>query len=308
MKEEIFTGYLGASLNTYIWDDVKNPIAAIQIIHGLNEYLGLYDEFAELLNANGFIVFGADCRRMGKSAVYSKDISIKTLFSDTVEDNIMLGAEFRTRYALPLFVFGHGYGSMVALRYIELASDDINGVFLSSPAPPDKYVELGSALSSRFGGKDSDNAAAIAYAKRLNKRFTAEGERAWMSQNKEYIARIINDPLCNTDLPKGFLWNLKKDLKLSANDKNVSTIRKDLPVILMAGGADPSGRFGKNITKLHEMFRDAALTNVKARIYQGVRHALAQNNEKTEIVRDISETVNEVLGVDSVRDIDKTVE
>lgn len=300
MKEEIFKGYLGASLNLYIWDDVENPKAIIQIIHGLNEYLGLYDEFAQLLNSNGFIVFGADCRRMGKSAVYSREITSKSLFTDTVEDNIMLGVEMRARYSLPLFVYGHGYGAMLALRYIELASDDIDGVFLSSPAPPDRYVEFTSALNSRFGGDDIDNAAAKAYSKRLNKRFAAEGERAWMSQNKEYVARIINDPLCNTDLPKGFLWNLKRDLKLFASDKNVSTIRKDLPMLLMAGGADPSGRFGKNIAKLHEMFRDAALTNVKARIYQGVRHALAQNPQKAEIVRDITETVSEVIGLESV--------
>lgn len=299
MKEEIFNGYLGASLNLYIWDDVENPKATIQIIHGLNEYLGLYDEFAQLLNASGFIVFGVDCRRMGKSAVYSKEVNSKILFADTVEDNIMLGAEMNARYSLPLFVYGHGYGAMLALRYIELASDDIDGVFLSSPAPPDRYVEFGSALSSRFGGDDSDNAAAKAYAKRLNKRFAAEGERAWMSQNKEYVARIINDPLCNTDLPKGFLWNLKRDLKLSASDKNVSTIRKDLPIVLMAGSADPSGRFGKNIARLHEMFRDAALTNVKARIYQGVRHALAQNPQKAEIVRDITEMLGDVIGLET---------
>lgn len=295
MKEEIFNGYLGASLNLYVWDDVKNPKATIQIIHGMNEYLGLYDEFAQLLNANGFIVFGVDCRRMGKSAVFSKEVGSRSLFTDTVEDNIMLGVEMRARYSLPLFVYGHGYGAMLAIRYIELASDVIDGVFLSSPAPPDRYVEFTASLTSRFGGDDSDNATAKAYSKRLNKRFVAEGERAWMSQNKEYIARIINDPLCNTDLPKCFLWNLKKDLKLFASDKSVSTIRKDLPVLLMAGSADPSGRFGKNIARLHEMFRDAALTNVKARIYQGVRHALAQNPQKAEIVRDITEMVSEVI-------------
>lgn len=299
MKEEIFNGYLGASLNLYVWDDVENPKATIQIVHGMNEYLGLYDEFAQLLNANGFIVFGADCRRMGKSAVFSKEVGSRSLFTDTVEDNIMLGVEMRARYELPLFVYGHGYGAMLALRYIELASDVIDGVFLSSPAPPGRYVEFKAAMASRFGGDDSDNAAAKAYAKRLNKRFAAEGERAWMSQNKEYIARIINDPLCNTNLPKGFLWNLKRDLKLFASDKSVSTIRKDLPMLLMAGGADPSGRFGKNIARLHEMFRDAALTDVKARIYQGVRHALAQNPQKAEIVRDITEMVSEAIGIET---------
>ena len=47
-------------LRGVVWDEVVNPIGTVQIIHGLVEYHGRYQETAEYLNKNGFIVFCND--------------------------------------------------------------------------------------------------------------------------------------------------------------------------------------------------------------------------------------------------------
>ena len=42
-------------LRGVVWDEVVNPIGTVQIIHGLVEYHGRYQETAEYLNKNGFM-------------------------------------------------------------------------------------------------------------------------------------------------------------------------------------------------------------------------------------------------------------
>ena len=59
MKEFSYPSKHG-KLRGVIWDEVKNPIATVQIFHGLVEYHARYDETAKFLNKNGFIVYCND--------------------------------------------------------------------------------------------------------------------------------------------------------------------------------------------------------------------------------------------------------
>ena len=59
MKEFSYPSKHG-KLRGVIWDKVKNPIATIQIFHGLVEYHARYDETAKFLNKHRFIVYCND--------------------------------------------------------------------------------------------------------------------------------------------------------------------------------------------------------------------------------------------------------
>ena len=50
MKEIKFTAYDGKKLVCSLWDNVKNPIAVVQIIHGMDEHVARYDRFAQFMN------------------------------------------------------------------------------------------------------------------------------------------------------------------------------------------------------------------------------------------------------------------
>ena len=49
MRKEIVVGYENRDLTAYYWDDVKEPKAVIQIIHGMQEHVKRYDEFAQTM-------------------------------------------------------------------------------------------------------------------------------------------------------------------------------------------------------------------------------------------------------------------
>ena len=49
------------------WMPDEPPVAVLQIIHGIAEYVERYDEFADYMNRQGFIVVAEDHMGHGKS-------------------------------------------------------------------------------------------------------------------------------------------------------------------------------------------------------------------------------------------------
>ena len=47
-------------LNCYRWMPEGEPVAALQIVHGMTEHILRYSDFAEFLNRRGFAVYGHD--------------------------------------------------------------------------------------------------------------------------------------------------------------------------------------------------------------------------------------------------------
>ena len=52
----------------WIPEDVM-PVAVLQIVHGVAEYVGRYDDFARFLNRRGIIVVGHDHLEIGRAHV-----------------------------------------------------------------------------------------------------------------------------------------------------------------------------------------------------------------------------------------------
>ena len=51
-------------------------------------------------------------------------------------------------------------------------------------------------------------------------------------------------------------------------------IRKDLPILIIAGEEDPVGAKGKGPTKLAALYKKYGLTNVELKIYPKMRHEI----------------------------------
>lgn len=61
------------SLHCVMWKPEGEPIAVLQIAHGMVEYLERYAPFAEFLADRGFIVFGHDHIGHGRSVRNTAD-------------------------------------------------------------------------------------------------------------------------------------------------------------------------------------------------------------------------------------------
>ena len=90
MKEFSYPSKHG-KLRGVIWDKVKNPIATIQIFHGLVEYHARYDETAKFLNKNKVMITLAtahpskfiDSVQSAIGKMIAQPIEMKQLYSKT---------------------------------------------------------------------------------------------------------------------------------------------------------------------------------------------------------------------------------
>lgn len=68
MKNTVYTSHDGKEIALYTWDEVKEPKGVVKIAHGMAEHSARYDEFAQFLNSNGYIVVMNDHRGHGLTA------------------------------------------------------------------------------------------------------------------------------------------------------------------------------------------------------------------------------------------------
>lgn len=114
----------------------KNRETAIILLPGKSESYIKYAELMYDLNAPGVSFFVLDHRGMGFSerSLNDRDKVHAERFEDYVTDlksfmeTVVFPQKFRNR-----FILAHSMGGTVAIRYLETAAPDINGVILCSP-------------------------------------------------------------------------------------------------------------------------------------------------------------------------------
>ena len=100
----------------------REPIAVLQIAHGVAEHILRYDDFARYLNDRGILVAGHDHLGHGKSLpeggtpVYFGDGST---WETVVDDIHLLHDRLREQYPdLPILLMGHSMGSFLSRSYL----------------------------------------------------------------------------------------------------------------------------------------------------------------------------------------------
>lgn len=103
----------GTPLHVRAWPAVGNPWASVLILHGIGEHSGRYDRTGRLMAQAGLEVQSFDLRGHGLSGgrrVYARR------WEDFLDDVEVRVAAAR-RAGLPLVLFGHSMGALIALTY-----------------------------------------------------------------------------------------------------------------------------------------------------------------------------------------------
>ena len=132
MKEFYLDSCGGGRLHCAIWTPEGEPKAVVQLIHGIAEHIGRYDEFARFLNAHGYVVAADD--HMGHGG--SVENGVKGYFSggwlSAVEDEKRLHDEIAAQYpALPYYILGHSMGSFLLRTYLYTYPDAVDKAVIS---------------------------------------------------------------------------------------------------------------------------------------------------------------------------------
>lgn len=122
------------------WQRVKNANAVILIVHGVGEHAGRYQAFENWFCEKGFSCYGYDQRGHGRSGGVRTHVKS---FLEYAEDLQLVISEVQSKNpALPVFLFSHSMGTLVALtNCIVFPDNKLAGVILSSCAiTPGRYL------------------------------------------------------------------------------------------------------------------------------------------------------------------------
>lgn len=111
---------------------VSGARAIVYIVHGIGEHIGRYTHVAQYLNGRGYAVFGHDHRGHGRSE--GERVMFES-FAVPVRDLKTRIDEVRAKHpGLPLFLYGHSMGSLIATLYLQRHQGDVAG-WISSGSP-----------------------------------------------------------------------------------------------------------------------------------------------------------------------------
>jgi alpha-beta hydrolase superfamily lysophospholipase len=285
------------TLHAIRWIPEGEPIAILQIIHGMQEYVDRYEEFANYLAERGILVIGNDHLGHGGSV---GDKGTKGFFCKEDPATVLVRDAHRLKKmtqeehpGIPCFILGHSFGSFIAREYITRYGTGIKGAIIQGTAymPSGTVKSLSgfvSFLQFILGEKTRsnmvNNMAFKGYLKRIpNPRTKFD----WLSHNEASIDKYIADPFCNFVFTLNGFKTMAELLTRVQDVEKMEDIPKNLPILITAGKEDPVGSYGDAPKRLYTIYsNELHIENVELKLYDGMRHELQQEIGRETVFED----------------------
>lgn len=279
------------------WIPDDKPIAVLQIIHGMQEFIDRYDEFANFMANNGILVIGNDHLGHGGSisekvpyGYFCKNDPATVLLRDAHRLKKMTQEEYP---GIPVILMGHSFGSFIAREYLTRYGTGIQGAIIQGTGmiPSGKLKSakglaafIGAMLGEKHRSTFLNNSAFKGYLRRIqNPRTNFD----WLSHNEESVDKYIADPRDNFVFTANGFETLFEVITRVQDLGKMEDIPKKLPILLTAGREDPVGNYGEDINQLYRIWTEQiGLTNVELKLYDGMRHELQQEVGRETVFND----------------------
>jgi acylglycerol lipase len=257
----------GTILRTLEWRTADEPWAIALIVHGLGEHGGRYGPVARAFTAAGIEVHAYDHRGFGGSAGPRAYVERWSVYHDDLA--VRIAALRETRPGLPLVLYGHSMGGLVALGYV-LAE--------AALPQPDLLVLSAPGIEATVPGWKRQLAAALT---RITPRMRLANGLAddGLSRDPAVRAAADADPLCQSTS------TVRLGAEAFAEQERVQAVlaRVDalpVPTYVFHGSADP-------IVPITATQRLEGKGNVTRRVHDGLRHECHHEPEHEDVLAEV---------------------
>ena len=300
IKEEFYFGSRDGEhqIHAVKWiPETEPPVCILQIVHGMVEHIGRYEEFAQTMAKKGILVVGDDHLGHGLSVKAGEPMGY---FCKEDADTVLVRDEHRLKKIMqekypgvPYMILGHSMGSFILRNYLMRYGSGIDGAIIMGTGMQPKHRVIFGWLLATIAGilrgpkyvcKNFDRMSLGTY----NKKFNVPGDSgSWISANPENVKAFKADPLCDfVFTANGFqtlmrlIWNLYDTEKLKK-------MPKDLPVLFVSGKDDPVGDYGESVEKVFHSFEELGMEQVQLKLYPGDRHEILNEADREDVYGDI---------------------
>lgn len=298
MKQELKTipsadGKL--TLHVLIGAPETAPKGVVQLAHGMTEHKGRYVPFMEFLAENGYASVIHDHRGHGESVNskadwgYFSDETGTEIVKDLYEVTKLAKAEFPE---LPLYLFAHSMGTLVARNYLKTHDDEVEKCILCGAPFQNDGAKIGLALverlEKRHGGHHRLRSVDKLVFGTYNRKFTdSKQPNRWICSVSEVVERYNRCPKCNFKFTLNGYKNLFLLMKSCFDKTGWQCAAPELPILFLAGGNDPVIGNGNQFLAEMNFLQQVGYSSVKGMVYPGKRHELLNEDNKQTVMEDI---------------------
>lgn len=263
------------------------------IIHGMTEHMDRYDNFMAYIAENGYVCFGYDNLGHGKTARDDSELGFfahkdgwKYLVRDVFAFENAVKAIFPDK---KLYLFGHSMGSFIARLAAESFGEIYEKVIFCGTAGKNPLAAAGLLLTNLLklkGEKHISNTVQNMAFGSYNKGFEGISNYDWLSTDRQVIEKYSVDKYCTFKFSVSAMHDLIKLIDLCNKKDWFRDIRKDLPILLIAGNNDPVGNYGKGVKEVYNKLISRG-ADAEIKLYEGFRHEIHNDYCFEEVMTDI---------------------
>lgn len=275
---------------TYEWRPETEPIAVLQIHHGVCEHIMRYNGLARFLADHGVFVVGHDCAGHGHSATDVHRFSFGTGgFDILVEDFRTIQERYSNLFpGKPYFIMGHSMGSFVIRSFISRFPGRVTGTLISgtgymNPTLISGAKMLTKKLASSKGEDYVSNFIHNICMGAYNKGYGAKGGYDWLSTSSQSNQKYADDPWCGGIPTVGLYRDLFTGVYEVCSKDSANTVDKDAAILLLSGAEDIVGDKGVGVAKVADMYKSCGVKNVSTLLFPGMRHEIFMENNKQDV-------------------------
>jgi acylglycerol lipase len=261
-----FTGLNDVTIFTQSWLPDDPPRAVVILAHGLGEHSGRYAHVAAYLTAHGYAVYALDHRGHGRSG--GERVRVGS-FDEFVADLRTYFEQVRATHPdLPIFLYGHSMGSLIALLFAVRYQNDLTGLITTGTAfrPVGFHTALIPLIKT-------------ATALTPNLRLVPLDPRG-VSRDPAVVQGYRDDPLVfHGRLSAGMLGAFARAVQTCI--ASLPDLR--LPYLVLHGGVDPM----THVSATDIIRQSCGAPDTTITVYDGLRHEIHNEPEQEQVLADV---------------------
>ena len=283
----------------------EGPVrAVVQLSHGMVEFIDRYKPLAEYLAAQGILVTGHDHLGHGASIRTKADYGYFAQPDGNravLDDLHAVTEQTKALYpGVPYFLLGHSMGSFYARQYLCEWGDELDGaIILGTGYQPKALVATARALcrvlAVFFGWQHRSKLVANLSFASYNKGLEGRTPQDWLNRDAAEVDKYRADERCMFTFTLNAYYSMFTGILRLYDPAFLGQMPKDLPLLFLAGDADPVGEQGRGVRRAIDSLRAIGVQNIRQKLYPGARHELLMELNRQEVMGDIAHWLNEQL-------------